>query len=247
MNAVDSYPLVSVVTVAKNALDDLRATCKSVSEQIYRNVEHIVIDGDSDDGSKDFIINFKKITKYKSEPDSGIYDAMNKGLAIATGEWMIFLNAGDRFMNASSISNFVAAANFQDSFVCSNYTIDGGDNDAIGKTVITKPLQSWFGVVNTICHQAVFFNRKYHPESYSTEYKICSDLDVLMKLVVLQGCSYRRVDMVLVRYKGGGVSAGNYKLLHKEREKIFAIYLSAVSVFINKLNHFRVRFFHAFK
>ena len=247
MNKDDTYPLVSVVTVAKNALWDLRATSESVAEQIYCNIEFIVIDGDSNDGTKDFIKKFEAITKYKSEPDYGIYDAMNKGLAIATGEWLIFLNAGDRFMNSSSISNFVAAANNKDSFVCSNFIIDGGDNASIGKMVTTKPLQSCFGIVNTICHQAVFFNRKYHPESYSTEYKICSDLDVLMKLVIQQRYTYYHLNMILVRYKGGGVSANNYKLLHKEREKIISNYLSTVSFFINKINHLRIRFFHAFK
>jgi len=105
------YPKISVVTVVFNAKEDIARTMSSVFSQDYPNVEYIVVDGKSTDGTMDIIRPDEHRLDYLiSEPDEGIYDAMNKGIALAGGEWLIFMNAGDAFASPAALSS--AALNF---------------------------------------------------------------------------------------------------------------------------------------
>lgn len=93
----DKYPKISVITVSFNRLQELRETFSSIISQTYKNVEYIIIDGASEDGTVDFLHqNSVNISYWISEKDAGIYDAMNKGALVATGDWIIFMNCGDR-------------------------------------------------------------------------------------------------------------------------------------------------------
>lgn len=97
---------ISVITVCYNAVDTLEKTIQSVLEQTYHNIEYIIIDGGSTDGTVEIIHRYVDYLAYwVSEPDRGIYDAMNKGIERATGEWVNFMNAGDYFYNYDVISN----------------------------------------------------------------------------------------------------------------------------------------------
>lgn len=100
-------PLISVVTVCYNAVNEIEKTMLSVLNQTYDNIEYIVIDGGSKDGSVDVIKKYAdRIAYWVSEPDRGIYDAMNKGILVAKGEWINFMNAGDRFENRGVLEQF---------------------------------------------------------------------------------------------------------------------------------------------
>lgn len=100
-------PLISVVTVCYNAVNEIEKTILSVLNQTYDNIEYIVIDGGSNDGSVDIIKKYADCIAYwVSEPDRGIYDAMNKGIRAAKGEWINFMNAGDRFENMGVLEQF---------------------------------------------------------------------------------------------------------------------------------------------
>ena len=93
---------VTVVTVARNACDALRKTMASVMSQTYADLEYIIVDGASSDGTLELLEHAKGI-RWISEPDKGIYDAMNKGVAMSTGQWIIFMNAGDTFASDDAL------------------------------------------------------------------------------------------------------------------------------------------------
>lgn len=102
-------PLITVVTVVYNAVDVIEKTINSVLNQTYANIEYIIVDGNSTDGTIDIIKKYEdKISYWVSERDNGIYDAMNKGIRLAKGEWLNFMNAGDVFFDANSIENAIS-------------------------------------------------------------------------------------------------------------------------------------------
>ncbi len=110
-NAQQQKPLVSVVTVCRNALPALQKTAESVAAQTYPEVEYIVVDGASHDGTAQWLhAQASRLARYVSEPDGGIFDAMNKGVRMARGEWVCFMNAGDVFANSGVLQRVFAVA-----------------------------------------------------------------------------------------------------------------------------------------
>src|SRR5690606_40848321 len=104
MAATPFQPVLSVITVVYNNVRDIERTLLSVLNQVYPHIEYIVIDGGSNDGTKEVIQKYQeRIAHFVSEPDRGIYDAMNKGLAVATGEYVLFMNSGDELYDASTV------------------------------------------------------------------------------------------------------------------------------------------------
>ena len=98
-------PIISVITVCYNVASTIEKTMLSVLNQTYKNLEYIIIDGNSTDGTVDIIKKYaERLTFWISEPDKGIYDAMNKGIVKATGKFLIFMNAGDQFLNEKVLS-----------------------------------------------------------------------------------------------------------------------------------------------
>lgn len=104
---------VSVITICYNSVNTLQKTIDSIVAQEYLDLEYIVVDGGSNDGTVDIIKrNEFKITRWQSEPDEGIYDAMSKGLKMATGDWVIFMNSGDRFASSDILNRIFTGLEF---------------------------------------------------------------------------------------------------------------------------------------
>jgi len=169
-------PKISVITVTLNAAHNLNKTLESITGQDYPDLEIIVIDGGSTDGTVEVIKSFSEhIAYWISEPDLGIYDAMNKGLAMATGEWVNFMNAGDTFYNSRVLTD-VFKQEVEDSGVVYGDSIANYKKfKARRKALPVKDL--WKGMI--CCHQTMFFraslikNMAYRPESYfSADYEL---------------------------------------------------------------------------
>lgn len=169
-------PKISIVTINRNNAEGLEKTIRSVIEQVYDNYEYIIIDGASSDSSIDIIKKYSNSIGYWiSEPDKGVYDAMNKGASIATGDWICFMNSGDVFCNKEVLQNvFVEDQNL----VLASDVIYG---DTVLVTHSVKfvpriaPLESIL-IDKPFCHQSCFVKTSLQKEyKFDLRYKICAD------------------------------------------------------------------------
>lgn len=149
---------ISIITICYNAASDLEKTIKSVRAQVFNDYEYIIVDGGSKDVTSEIIkSNADVITKWVSEPDKGIYDAMNKGIKMATGDWVIMMNAGDVFADPDVLQNVFSHV------IPDNITFLYGDTLSRQKNgKLLRRITSWKdGDVN---HQAVIYRRQLHEE-----------------------------------------------------------------------------------
>jgi len=173
---IKSIPLISIITVTKDAKQQLEETIKSITTQTYPSVEYIIIDGDSKDGSKELIKNYANFIKYSiSEKDEGIYDAMNKGLAQVSGEWVVFLNAGDIFVDENLLYSFANNIdNNIDIFYGSRYI----ENNHLQET---EKLDHFYSLM-PFGHQGAFTKAKlFEKYSFDKTYKLSADYDFFLK------------------------------------------------------------------
>lgn len=171
-----NLPVISVVTVAFNAVTTIEKTILSVINQTYPNIEYIIIDGGSKDGTVDIIKKYEdKIAYWVSEPDKGIYDAMNKGIRVATGEWINFMNCGDSFYQDSVLSEIF----FNRQYIKSAPDVIYGDTSVIEEWGIYEKRPQELSLMKRwlpFCHQSSFVKislmKKY---LFDIQYSICAD------------------------------------------------------------------------
>ncbi|MBR2215365.1 MAG: glycosyltransferase [Selenomonadaceae bacterium] len=199
---------VSIVTVCLNSKNCLEQAMRSVFYQNYDNIEYIVIDGGSTDGTLDIIKKYERnITYWVSERDKGIYDAMNKGVAKATGDIIGFMNSDDWY-ETDSISTIVATFSASDADIVYGDAIRINGN-AFQKQQTLRLKDLIFGM--NICHQASFTRSKLLRENpFDTSYKISADYNFFLKMY-FQGKKFRRVDAVIAFYRLGGISSNPWK------------------------------------
>ena len=202
-NSIESTPVkVSVVTVCRNVVKALETTMQSVFMQTYDNLEYIIIDGGSTDGSYELIEKHKdSIDYWVSEPDKGIYDAMNKAIAVATGEWIIFMNAGDTFA-APDVVEKVFSVNRDGSDVVYGDCIKVID----GKPVVLKPHPQRNSHRMNFSHQCVFTRTAVlKKEPFDTRYKLSADFKSF-KLIGLNGGVFTYVPVAISCFDTHGIS-----------------------------------------
>ena len=151
---MNNNPLISIVTVSYNAVKDIEKTILSVLNQTYPNIEYIIIDGGSTDGTLDIIKKYEdKISYWVSEPDKGIYDAMNKGTLKATGVWLNFMNAGDTFYNEHVLEKVFKDNDWSDADVIyGNVNIEYPKKTKLKKPLPLKRIEQQM----VFCHQGSF-------------------------------------------------------------------------------------------
>ena len=206
----------SIITINYNDKEGLSRTIKSVINQTSKDFEYIVIDGGSTDGSVDIIKqNANHIDYWVSEKDKGVYNAMNKGIAQAKGDYLVFMNSGDCFHMPDVLT---LMSDYQEDIICGkvfkgNTTIPSGHY---------KPTITLVDLMRgSLPHQAMFIKRELmvkHP--YDENYKILSDWKFCIQALVFDNCTFRNSDVVVADYDISGISTNSNGLLAKEREII---------------------------
>jgi glycosyltransferase involved in cell wall biosynthesis len=219
---------LSIITINFNNREGLKKTIESVIAQTFRDYEYLVIDGGSTDGSVDVIKQYAaQITYWVSEPDKGIYDAMNKGIGQSKGEYCQFLNSGDT-LHSDTVLEKVFSEEYAEDIVTGNFV-----ELYPHKTVLRKgrayareqegKFITLFDLfVGSISHQASFIRRKLFDQYglYDVNYKIASDWIFFLKTIGLNDVKVKYVDIDIVYFSMDGISNTNLSLSHSERTNI---------------------------
>lgn len=212
---------ISIITVTYCAEATLERTLQSVAEQTYTDIEHLVIDGASKDGTLAIARRFPHV-KVVSEPDRGLYDAMNKGIGLATGEFLCFLNAGDRLHSADTIARVAAAAESNTAVVYGDTAIVDGDGQFLHRRRLAPPERlTWrsFRQGMLVCHQAFYVNRAV-VQPYDLHYRFSADFDWCircMKEGERRGMRNVEVKEYVADYLNEGMTTANHKASLLER------------------------------
>ncbi len=208
---------ISLITVTYNAAATLRDTIESVLGQDYPEVEYLVIDGASTDGTQDIVASYgDRIAKFVSEPDKGLYDAMNKGLALASGDIIGVINADDFYAHPKVLSHVVAAmeANGVDALFADLVYVREPNLDKVvrfypGKGFHPDNMRSG----NMPPHPTFFLRKSFYDEYgyFDTSYRICADFDLMVRYFHAAKGSYVYLPEVIVHMRTGGSSTQGLK------------------------------------
>ncbi|MDD3877990.1 MAG: glycosyltransferase family 2 protein [Bacteroidales bacterium] len=221
---ISDNPLVSIITVVFNSEKYLEGTIQSIVSQQADNVEYIIVDGASTDGTKDIITNnLTHIHQWISEPDKGLYDAMNKGLKMAKGEYVWFINSGDKLFSDTTIKELTSIVDKEDhpDVIYGETIIIDEQDKYIGPRRLKTPEQlTWKSLIDglVVCHQSFVVKRSIAPQ-YNLKYKIAADYDWVLSCLKYSG-KIHNSGLVLSRYLDNGLSKNNIPKALYERFKI---------------------------
>ncbi|WP_309608872.1 glycosyltransferase family 2 protein [Flavobacterium sp.] len=217
-------PKVSIITINYNDQKGLVKTIESVINQTHLDFEYIIIDGNSSDGSKEIIQKYKnKITYSISEPDSGIYNAMNKGIKVAKGDYLLFLNSGDQFIDEKVIEKIIPQLNNEISIYYGNLVYS---SNGIPKMLNIPPSELSFSYFldYSLPHPASFIKRElfFKYFTYNESLKIISDWEFFIYTICKMNEPYKHIDIVIADFDDGGISSlkENNQSLINERNQV---------------------------
>lgn len=218
---------LSIITINYNNLEGLKRTYESVVSQTCQDFEWIIIDGGSTDGSKEFIEEHQAHFAYWcSEPDKGIYNAMNKGIAKANGEYLQFLNSGDNLVDDKVIEEFFALG-WEEDVICGDIIL-GGNSYNIKCHPEDSELDFDYVLMGGFCHQAMFFKRNLHEKygCYDETFNIVSDWKFVLEVLMMHNSTYRHWKRFVVDYDENGISSigDNVKMHLTERKRVLSNY-----------------------
>ena len=225
----ESAPIFSIITVTYNAESTIEATMRSVKQQTFRPIEHIIIDGASKDNTLYIINKYKDAnTKVISEPDKGLYDAMNKGIRLATGTYLCFLNAGDTFHEQDTLEKMVNGAGLSDNdkqpeILYGQTAIVDAERHFLRMRHHTAPeVLTWksFQQGMLVCHQA-FFVKRTLAEPYDLQYKYSSDYDWCIRMMK-KADAISNTHLILIDYLDEGMTTRHHRASLIERLRIMA-------------------------
>ncbi len=202
---------ISVITVVFNNVKTIKDTIESVLSQTYKNVEYIVIDGRSTDGTIDIIEKFQnEISVFLSEPDNGIYDALNKGIQLATGEVISILHSDDLFCDEYVVSDMVNKMSEKEAELCfSDMVIVDSKSDKVLRYYMANYFKRWLFRMGWMPpHPTCFIKKTLFDEFglYSLSYKVAGDFDFLIRVFYGRDIAWTYLNRVTVKMRLGGVS-----------------------------------------
>ena len=241
------HPIISVITVVYNSQEKIEETILSVLNQTYANIEFIVVDGNSIDGTTEILIEYSNRIKagefnltldkfiLVSEPDNGVYDAMNKAVKISKGDWIIFMNSGDGFIDDKVIEDV-----FKDKNLINGYDVVYGDDWVELKNGYRKLHQANLPIENLsrgpiFRHGAMFTKsdlQKKYPFKLSKKYSICADFDFIYQLFLLKKTFYH-INRDILYYEEEGISSNSLNAI----KDIKMVVLSYQHTFKQKIRH----------
>jgi glycosyltransferase involved in cell wall biosynthesis len=232
-------PKLSVITVVYNDIKGIERTMLSVLNQTYPNIEYILIDGLSTDGTFNVIKKYQDRIRLISEKDEGIYDAMNKGLAMATGDYVLFMNSGDEIYAADTVAKVFATANDADIYYGETEMIND-KGESLGQRRHKAPedfnLKSFrYGM--SISHQAIYI-RLLLTQPFDRKYTLSADIDWILN-AVKKAKSIANTRQYVARYLVGGMSKKKHRQSLMERFDIMKKYYGLVPTVFN---HFVIAF-----
>ena len=245
---------ISIITISFNAKATIEKTLKSVANQSYKDIEHIIVDGGSKDNTIDICNSFSHISKTISEPDKGVYDAFNKGLRLATGDIIGFLNADDTFYNKNSIQDIA------DAFNQNRVDIVYGNLDYInGKGTVIRNWRSQSykkGLIKQAwmpAHPTFYCKKDVYDRlgGYNDSFKIAGDFELCLRFLEINNILSFYLDKKLVKMLTGGISNSGLKskwVIYKEEIRAFKINNVSINSFLFFLYKFKKlkQFFHFF-
>lgn len=243
------HPKFSIITVTYNAEKVLEDTIQSVISQTYRNVEYIIVDGASKDHTLEIVNKYhNRINKVISEPDKGLYDAMNKGIQLATGDYLCFLNAGDKFHDSETLQKVVHTLKGQelpDVIYGETAIVDEEGHFLHMRRLSTPAHLNWksFKQGMLVCHQAFFANRKLAINHlYDLQYRFSADFDWCIRIMKKAKCLHN-TRLTLIDYLNEGMTTKNHKASLKERFCIMAKHYGLISTILHH-GWFVIRLFY---
>lgn len=237
---ISNAPLISVITVVYNSVSTIEETIMSVINQTYSNIEYIVIDGGSTDGTVDIIRKYHEhISYWVSEPDKGIYDAMNKGLQVVTGYWTSFLNSGDRFFSVNSVALVIKNGELGENCADVLYGDIVCQYD-FGFLLLKPASLECFNSFFPISHPATFSRTELlQKRLFDTSFKISADFKLFHSLY-FDRYRFKYIPVPIAFFDAvSGVSSTNVFSLYKENQQVLES--SEITIKL-KMLIFKIRF-----
>ena len=229
------HPKFSIITVTYNAGKVLEDTIQSVIFQTYRNVEYIIVDGHSKDNTMDIVNKYRNhISKVISEPDKGLYDAMNKGIRLATGDYLCFLNAGDTLHThdtLQAIVNTLSSEQLPDVIYGETAIVDKHRRFLHMRKKSTPKQLNWksFKEGMLVCHQAFLASRALaQKETYDLGYRFSADFDWCIR-IMKRAKTLHNTHTTLIDYLNEGMTTQNHRASLKERFRIMVKHYGWIS------------------
>ncbi|MBR0493659.1 MAG: glycosyltransferase [Muribaculaceae bacterium] len=232
-------PLFSIITVTWNAADTIGPTLESVQRQTSRDYEMLIIDGASTDGTLS-IVHQASIAALRvfSEPDNGLYDAMNKGIARARGRYIVFLNAGDAFADDAVLARLARLAANNPGVIYGQTQLVDTSRNVVGHRHLTAPKRltaDSFLNGMVVCHQAFFARRDLVPP-YDLQYKFSADYDWCIKILRKSTLNAYAGEAPIISYLAEGMTTRHHRASLKERYRIMCRHYGTVKATLSHLS-----------